>query len=214
MNKSKNSKTKKTVKFDVDGSHCTAPAAYAMRAECQADCVLMRAVLGRWLTVWREDRCYVEGSDGVSHPIPDVDIVFSMRAHAPSLEEIRWLLDCLIDCHVAAQSLNHASEYTGERVYDKLPQLMRRPGDEVVKEARECARRTKVCLRDDFGRIDDAVARLSAELGSEGVHLGRRARHFARMCKQGFGPDEFRNDDAKALAYGRAMAMLEWEQRL
>src|SRR5690349_18862309 len=94
-------------------AHCTAPAQYAMRAECQADSVQMRAVLGLWLTMWREDQCGVAGPYDGSHMLPDVDIMFSLRAHAPTLEEVRWLLDHLVDCHVGAETVSRVSEYTG-----------------------------------------------------------------------------------------------------
>ncbi|MBE0548548.1 MAG: hypothetical protein IH627_13055 [Rubrivivax sp.] len=213
MKKIENPNAYKATNSEVDHAHCTAPTQYAMRAECQADCVQMRSVVGRWLTVWREDRCYIRGSDSISRPIPDVDIVFSMSADAPPLDEVRWLLCCLVDCHVGAESLSVVSEYSGERVnHRNMPTLMRRPSDEVIREARDCVRHTKTCLRSDFSRLDDAIARLNAELGSEKTYLERRARQLAQLCKDGLGPEEVRNDDAKALAYGRLMAEVEWRQ--
>lgn len=170
MKNTKSSKTKKNSTIKAN-NHCGLPAQYAMRAECQPDCVQIRAVLGVWLSMWREDSCYATGADGSPYRLPDVDIVFSMVPDAPSIEEVRWLVDCLVDCHVPAETLTLAHEYTGERVYLDAEGMMRRPSDTVIKTARECAKRTRVCLRADFGRIDEAVEWLSAELSHENEHI-------------------------------------------
>lgn len=156
----------------VDLTHCGAPAQFAMRTECSVDCVLIRAALGRWVTMWREDRSEFIALDGTTHSLPDMDVVFSLKASAPSLKEVRWLLECLIDCHVAAETLMPVHEYTGERVYrDGLVGLLERPSDAFIKEARDCARKTKSCLRAEFGRMSDAANRWNAELGNVEGHL-------------------------------------------
>ena len=215
MTNTKNSKNMKTTHFAARPAHCTAPAQYAMRAECQLDCLQMRAVLGIWVAMWREDRCYIEGSDGVPLALPDVDVVFSMTADAPSIEEIRWLLDCLVDCHVAAESLCAFSDYTGERAdHLEMLDLMRRPSNEVISEARGCIRRTKTCLRNDFGRLNDAAGRLESELGCDIVKLEQRAHQFANKMKTSGRNKGYRHDEATALKFGRQFAKTEWLQTL
>jgi len=47
--------------------HCTTEAQYAMRAECLYDCFQIRAALGYWITMWRDDSTTA-----------GVDIVFSL----------------------------------------------------------------------------------------------------------------------------------------
>lgn len=168
--KSKN--TKNTQKTTQPAS--AADIQYCLRTECQSDCLQVRAVLGIWLTSWREDRCQIEGSDGKLFAVSDQDVFFSVQAQGPSLAEIRRLLDGLVDCHVASQSVNTAAEYDGERFdYDKLPNMKRRPSDEVIKQARDCVARTKVCLRREFSRLDEAKEWLDA--GLKGCRGGPRA---------------------------------------
>jgi len=201
----------KTAECKVDTAHCSAPAQYAMRAECQADCVQMRAVLGTWVSMWREDQCTSQGTNGKTYRIPDVDIAFSMNADAPGLEEIRWLLDQLVDCHVGAQSVSHATEYTGERAFDKLEQLMRRPSNEVIGQALECAKRTKVGLRANFGRIDEAIEKLEAEIACDHEQLEKRAREIALLLAKGGGL-AFKRNKQYALNVARNLAQREYFQ--
>ena len=211
MKKTKNPMPLKTVNSELEVAHCSSAAQYAMRAECQADCVQMRALLGVWVTMWREDRCELEGADGKTYCIPDVDIAFSLSADAPSLNEVRWLLDKLVDCHVGAQSVNHAAQYTGDRCYDDLDQLMQKPSDDTIRQARECARRTRAGLRADFARIDDAIERLDAELDCEPHKIEKRAREIAhRLLKRVGGQPAFTRDRQEAMRMGRHFAKREY----
>jgi hypothetical protein len=211
MKKPKNPRSLNSANTEEDATHCSSPAQYAMRAECQADCVQMRALLGVWVTMWREDRCEVEGADGKPYRIPDVDIAFSLSADAPSLNEVRWLLDKLIDCHVAAQSVNHATQYTGERCYDALDDLMQQPSDDTIRHARDSARRTKAGLRADFTRLDDAIERLDAELDCDPRRMEKRAREIAeRLLKRDGGRPAYTRNRQEAIQLGRQFAKREY----
>lgn len=147
---------------------------YAMRTECAADCHLLRAILLPWACGWAETQAQLPLDDGTPAYLPDVDVVFSVIQGGPNLGEIRWLFSCIVDCHVAAESVALADEYTGNRIdYDKLEQLMCRPSDDVIKRARDtmkgCYERT---------RNLETVERLNAEMGDEAAYVKRlRARH-------------------------------------
>lgn len=93
-----------------------APIHYAMRAECPPDCDLMRAILAPWVCVWAELQAQVPSKDGTCIYISDVGVAFSVVPEGPHLGEIRWLLNCIVDGHVAAESVSLDEEYTGERV--------------------------------------------------------------------------------------------------
>lgn len=90
------------------------PSTYKFRAECATDAQVVRAVLLPWLLHWSEQRENLE-YEGVEYPAPDVDVEFSVLPSGPSLNEIRWLLDGIDNCHVAAESIEHVTQYTGER---------------------------------------------------------------------------------------------------
>jgi glutamate/tyrosine decarboxylase-like PLP-dependent enzyme len=82
---------------------------------------------------------------------------------------LRWLIDAIVDCHVAAQSLAEAQAYTGERVsHEEMAALMRRPGDDVVAQARDAVRGVRNHIAEQFDRFEEAAERFDAELGREG----------------------------------------------
>lgn len=168
---------------------------YRLRTECQSDCLQVRAVLGSWLTSWREDQCQIEDGKGKLVRIPDQDAFFSVQADAPSLAEIRWLLDCLVDCHVAAESVNTAAAYDGERLYyDKLDELKRRPSDKVITQARDGVARTKAGFQHEFRKLDEATEGLDTELkGAEAVlarRLANTVRFWAEAVNEAVTPEE------------------------
>jgi hypothetical protein len=47
--------------------------------------------------------------------IPDVTVEFSIASSGPNLLEIRWMMDAIDNCHVAAESVEPVNLYTGER---------------------------------------------------------------------------------------------------
>ena len=143
----------------VDLTHCTLPAQYAMRTECSADSIVIKAALASWVTMWREDSIFLPNADGVSWRLPDLDVVFSLQAAAPGLNQLRWLIDSLMDCHVAAQTLMLRDAYTGERLYDELDELLERPSNVALEEVQRNLRFGKKYLRGTGSRMDYAVKR-------------------------------------------------------
>ena len=89
-------------------------ATYKFRAECSTDAQAIRATLKPWLFSWNESRDYLEHL-GVEYPVPDVTVEFSIESSGPTLPEIRWMMDAIDNCHVAAESVELVSLYTGER---------------------------------------------------------------------------------------------------
>ena len=117
---------------------------YQLRAECRFDCELIRAILEPWLVCWKEalllndDKidCELDGSVWVNNfwsldPVVRLIIVEG----GPCLNEIRWFIDKLTDCHVAAETVNTRELYTGERIYDELDSLMKVPSTVMIKKA-------------------------------------------------------------------------------
>lgn len=89
---------------------------YKMRADCQSDADLIRACLAPWLERWQVSECHLE-HEGKPFWIPDVVIEFTIAAEGPTKGELKWLINSIDDCHVAAESLDGAAEYTGKRYY-------------------------------------------------------------------------------------------------
>lgn len=214
----KKQSTKKTsarvaTPVEVDLNHCSEPAQYAMRTECHADSVIIRAVLGRWVAMWREDSVLFTATDGRVLSEPDMDVAFSLKPGAPNINVLRWLIDSLSDCHIAAQSLMPAGKYTGDRMdYKKLDRLKERPTVAVFQEALLGARRTKACLRNTFRYMDSAAKRFDAELGDVEPHLKNQAKLMTGVCKAGLAPEEWHEDEAKLAAMGRHLAETMWAQ--
>lgn len=161
--------------------HCSKVPQYALRVEFEADCLTICAVLGPWLTVWREDYALLR-DDGSPAAWPDKDVVFSLCADGPTLAEARWLIDSIVDCHVAAESLAEAGSYTGARIpYDEMHQHMSRPSDVVIERARDAARGMQTFLSNQFDRLVEVAEKLDADLGHAGPYRKRRAERFDKF---------------------------------
>lgn len=76
-------------------------ALLALRVEAACDAELIKAALHDYLVRWTK-----EGS------------VVGLQVHTLTPQTLRWLLAEMPDCHVAAQTLEAAEHFTGERDYD------------------------------------------------------------------------------------------------
>lgn len=194
-------------------NHCSEVAQYALRVEWESDCFAIRAVLAPWLVIWREDHAFLNGRDGGRGWLPDRDVLFSLRSDGPRLEEVRWLIDAIIDCHVAAQSLAEAKSYTGERVpYDEMAVFMHRPSDDVIVQARDAVRDVRNYIAEQFDRFEEAAERFDAELGHDGPYVARLQRRYADMWRTHWARPEDRDNDALAAAAGAALARTSWQR--
>ena len=64
-------------------------------------------------------------------------MTFTVKAGGPTLEQMKWLIDQVPDCHVICESLAPAGEYTGERVWlsEQYPEGIPRPPKRVAVAA-------------------------------------------------------------------------------
>ncbi len=92
---------------------------YQARCECNADAQFLRAILLCWLLTFEVIREVTE-HDGQDFAHGDVTVIFSVGEGAPSYGELLWLVDALVDCHVAGQTLAPRIDYTGERSEHRL----------------------------------------------------------------------------------------------
>ena len=123
---------------------------YAMRAESQTDAFAIRAVLSPWVASWTE-LWFVD--DGIKTS-PDIKIDFVLGWNPPSFPELQWLIYALPDCHVAAESLRPAKDYTGDRTsHEKLFASMATPSRETLASVHAALKRT----RDWLPILDDVV---------------------------------------------------------
>lgn len=175
---------KKAVRNLAALDHCSKVPQYALRVEFEADCLAICAVLGPWLTVWREDYALLR-ADGAPAAWPDKDVVFSLCADGPTLAEARWLIDSVVDCHVAAESLAEAGSYTGARIpYDEMYRHISRPSDVIIKEARDAARGMRELLSNQFDRLDEVAEKLDADLGHDGPYRKRQVERFDMFMRK------------------------------
>lgn len=148
-----------------------AGTAYQLRTECRYDCEHIRAILGPWLVSWKEtsgyktDDSYV-GEDGVIWASmnwgADTDVQFIIGEGGPGLNETRWFLDKLTDCHVAAESLNTREQYTGERIhFEVFNTLKSRPTNAMINKAMGALAQRKKLSECSILTADDAWNSLS-----------------------------------------------------
>lgn len=123
---------------------------YMFRAEFSGDADIVQTVLGRSLFSWQEDSRYA----GL-----DTDVTFTIRQDGPSLKEMKWLIDRVVDCHVVSESLAPAAEYTGERVWlsKQYPKGLPTPPKRVVDAALEGLERYVEFLEAAMERAEDAI---------------------------------------------------------
>lgn len=153
---------------------------YQMRTKCRFDCESIRAILGPWLVSWKEtsgykyDDSHVDANGVIWASMnwgADTDVQFIVREDSPTLNEIRWFMGKLTDCHVAAESLNTLEQYTGARIdYDLLESLKTRPSLAMISKAmRSLSKRKQLCeisaaVADDArDALEDAEAEINAE---------------------------------------------------
>jgi hypothetical protein len=180
-----------------------APVQYAMRTEFVADCHLLRAMLMPWVCDWAEAQAQLPLKDGTLEYVTDVDVVFSVVPKGPHLGEIRWLLNCIVDCHVAAESVARVDEYTGERVgHDELKRLMCRPPEDVITRARDSM---KACYQDETRNLE-TVERLNAEMGDEAAYLKRLRAHYAKFWREHFAEPQDKDNLQMAAVAGAYFA--------
>ncbi|OOG58015.1 hypothetical protein B0E49_04065 [Polaromonas sp. C04] len=142
---------------------------FKFRAECAADAQVIRAVLLPSLLHWQETRDTLE-HDGGLHALPDVTVEFSILAGGPALDEIWWLVDCVCNCHVAAESIELIENYTGERkTRRRFEAPARMPSRELLRQAVAAVKRRQEVLRLELERVQQLyqTCETAARLGDK-----------------------------------------------
>jgi hypothetical protein len=96
------------------------------RVEFEADLFPLTHML-RWATQewWSTPVC----------PWGDADVKVTLKPNTLTLEEVRWLFDQVVDCHVAVETVELEADYTGERSYRVENDLPMTAPDETALEA-------------------------------------------------------------------------------
>lgn len=87
---------------------------YDAHCECDADAQLVRAVFLPWTLDFLVTRDVIEHG-GQELALGGVTVEFRLCEGAPTYFELLWLVDSLVGCHVASQTLAPKIDYTGER---------------------------------------------------------------------------------------------------
>lgn len=100
------------------------------RTEFQRDIFIARALLSPYAVQWRDrdGLGFLSNGSNVVHGM-DSDIAVTLADGAPHLDHLRWLLNQVVDMHVAAESLNTKDRYTGERLPYDMVERMTPPED-------------------------------------------------------------------------------------
>lgn len=138
-----------------------APHRFKMRCEFLSDALLLRLALAPWVLTWREVEldAPLDPATGARLKMTGMDrsIEFEVTDNAPKLDHLRWLLSKVTDMHVAAESLNYAERYTGERLpYDMVERMV--PPEDVVEEMTTRLRSIAEVTPDLVDRLEDALA--------------------------------------------------------
>lgn len=119
----------------ADGSTTIKPRTYKFRAECAFDAIAIRSTLLPWVMNWSEKRKNVI-HEGEEFSDPNVIVEFDLLEWGPTFNEVLWLIGGIDNCHIAADTLSPADEFTGEREVRATHQSpAQRPRDEILRAA-------------------------------------------------------------------------------
>lgn len=124
---------------------------YRFRAECASDALLVRVALANWLIGWQERHDF---------SFIDVEVELELSDAAPDLPGILWIIQQLVDCHVAEDTFELAQNYTGERHYE--PRLSAQPSEEQVLLVESALRRIPELQKIFRERSKDAAVTFKA----------------------------------------------------
>ncbi|MEO8120878.1 MAG: hypothetical protein ABI606_16355 [Rhodoferax sp.] len=93
----------------------------------------------------------------------DADVQFIVTSDGPSLNEIRWLMMTLTECHVATQSLEVMERYTGKRIdHDLLEAYALRPSSEVIVDSIKGLQLVYALNSSANANLEDAMEKLES----------------------------------------------------
>ncbi len=139
---------------------------YRFRAECEGDALLVRVALANWLIGWQERHDF---------SFIDVEVELELLDAAPDLPGILWVIEQLVDCHVAAETFELAQSYTGDRNCE--PRLSVQPSEEQVLLVESALRRVPEIQKIFRERSKDAAVTFKAMRQPQ----ARRSRDIAAL---------------------------------
>lgn len=182
---SQNSFGAKIVEERANGIH------YGMRVEFRDDSDLIFGLLRPWVLSWQEastwefDDSHVDdkGLYWTSRTWgADSNIEFIVRKDGPALNELRWLINTLVDRHVPAQTVAPIDTFTGERIGgDVLDEIAVPPNADVVNAAINSLKRLSESFKIVLDSSLETTERLQAQLGDEEPYKRRIAHRQARF---------------------------------
>lgn len=169
---------------------------YGLRTEYRGDCESIFIVLKPWLLSWKEASGWeLDDSHVDSHGRHwasknwgvDTDVEFILKEKGPILNEIRWLINTIVDRHVPAQTVALLVDFTGERIdHDVLDEIAIPPSNEIVEAAIQSIEEQKECLEIRADACQETIERLNAQLGDEEPYKRRVAKRTAEFLMESF----------------------------
>lgn len=89
---------------------------YKFRCECPYDADNIKEALESWLLTWSKTPLRLMGEDNIAFDsCTDLEVTFEIKEDGPDLKVIKDVIGSLIDCHVAADTVQLEENYTGGR---------------------------------------------------------------------------------------------------
>ena len=162
---------------------------YKLRTEFRHDCLQIQCLVKPWLLSWKESPGWGPNDSHVDDNgriwvsqdcCIDVDVEFIIAEGGPTLKEIRWLINAIIDCHVAAETVSEQAQYTGERIdYELFDEMAIPPSPQVIRKAIEAVKEQQENLKLCRERTMKTIERLDVQLGDDEPYKRRTARSTA-----------------------------------
>lgn len=140
-----------------------------MRTEFYGDLVLARLILAPWVCRWTDVEGRSYDTDGAKTAVSSLDgheVEFELANDAVTLDQLRWLLNQATDLHVAAESLNYADCYTGERLHYSYLRRMA-PSDDVLASLKKSLAQLESFRDAIVERLDGLLQELCVPLESD-----------------------------------------------
>lgn len=162
---------------------------YALRAEYHSDCDSIFIILKPWLLSWKEaagwelDDSHVDssGKHWASRSwAMDTDVEFILKEQGPILNQIRWLINTIVDRHTPAQTVALLEDFTGERInHDVLSEIANPPSKKMIQAAVQSIEEQKKLLGIRADSCQETIERLKAHLGDKEPYMRRVANRTA-----------------------------------
>ena len=164
---------------------------YRLRVEFRGDCDPIKAILGPWILTWYEsdgcedDDSYIDAKGKYWSSRNwgfNTDVQFIIKSGGPSLNEIRWLINTITDCHVAAQTVEPIETYNGERMDNNLLEnSLVRPHKEMIQSALASIVRAKGIHKSRVEFFDEIEELIQAHMGNPVSYMKKEASRQAQI---------------------------------